>query len=131
MDDPIAACDYHYLTPLLQPQVYLPQKSSTSNISMDFDLNLSDSDDQSVASGSSDLDLSASIESESQKIEARRVAFHQYVQDEEDTSEEERTSSSKSQKEALRVQDSYIIDKVRDYQQELFERAKKGNVIAV
>ena len=128
MDLRVPAFTRHDVTLQLKDQPIFVRESSLVNGSHGFD---EDRDDKSAPSDLDDSDPSVGTKSDAQKREAQRAAFNEYVQIQDRTDKAEAANGVDSSVGSLEVQSNYIIDKARDYQQELFERAKKENVIAV
>lgn len=105
----------------------VPQKSAAESF---MEVN-DDRDDESVPSDIDDSDASFEINIDVQRREARRAAFNEYVQGQEEADRSAISNEVGTPLDNIKAQASYIIDQARDYQQELFERAKKENVIAV
>lgn len=92
-------------------------------------------DDESNASDTDISESESPVDSEEAKRAAQRTAFTKHL--EKQQRQEEREPSSTSTKKTSHLnqgseaESSRIIDKVRDYQQEMFERAKAENIIAM
>lgn len=113
----------------------------TSALAMDFNgISSADSDnEQDDASATSDTDISDSevpVDPEKAKRKAQDAAFTKHLESlhSEEKHEFISTPGSKSAfhpSKSLDSESKKIIDQARDYQQEMFERAKAENVIAV
>jgi len=87
----------------------------------------------------SDTDISepvVSVDPEEAKREAQQAAFTNHLKKQQEQEKREPSSTSTSASathvvKGLEAESDRIIDRVRDYQQEMFERAKAENVIAV
>lgn len=93
-----------------------------------------DDDSKSFSSNSEITDLHSSEESEHIELANIRAAFAEELRQrrEQEPEKKKKIASRHTDREDYDGLDSVrIIDKVRDYQQELFERAKEENVIAV
>jgi endoribonuclease Dicer len=93
----------------------------------------SDTDDDAAAS-----DLPPSVLTNAQRKRAQNAAFEDFVREKDEALLQERSQKAGSLgalEDGISLNDSgsarRIIDKVRDYQSELFARAKAGNIIAV
>lgn len=93
----------------------------------------SDDDDESVVSSDTSAEVHEIVIANSEVFnrQANRSAFFKNLKDDtgiDSTSIDGEVSSTRAQ---VIQSGNRIIDRVRDYQQELFERAKQENIVAV
>lgn len=122
-----AVIQHHSLFEKLSMQESIQEPSSSTSDVEEYS--------ESLPSDTEPTDLPSSDDLEAQKHEAQRAALARHIQlkkqHEQEQSEQVATTISIPAKVAKDSDSVRIIDKVRDYQQELFERAKEENVIAV
>ena len=94
-----------------------------------------DADDtHSIASDPEVLEVEPEQNPDITKREAQKAAFDKHVHAQQDSKNHDHPDDANERDRSSQIRQSEsdrIIDKVRDYQQELFERAKEENVIAV
>ncbi|KAK5951972.1 Dicer-like protein 1 [Knufia fluminis] len=114
------------------------EKTSALVVAVDGVASAESDAEKNDESSASDTDISESespVDSEEAKRAAQRAAFTKHLEGQQRQEEREPSSTSTKKTSHLNqgseAESSRIIDKVRDYQQEMFERAKAENIIAV
>lgn len=94
-----------------------------------------DHKDVTDVSDSESSDIDTAFDTEALKREAQQAVFDRHLQSQPKPVKEERkpifARDGGAEEEVTDPDSTRIIDRVRDYQQELFERAKEENIIAV
>lgn len=124
----------------------VPGQENTQNVSLHDGTTGETSEESSLPPSDDERDLNAgtpdtersreSISSNPEilKRDAQRAAFNKYLLEQREQETEEASplnALNDPQTVVANSEGTRIIDRVRDYQQELFERAKEENVIAV
>jgi endoribonuclease Dicer len=118
-----------------ESEIPLPCQTSTNLVTTEptndrnAPANDSDTDDDEQSA-----ELPASLLTNAQRKRAQNLAFEDFIREHDEVLQqgaEKQGESPSNQISGDTVHDRRIIDQVRDYQSELFARAKAGNVIAV
>ena len=93
-------------------------------------------DDEASTSDTDVSEPDVSVSPEEAKREAQQAVFTNHLKKQQEQVKHEPSSTSASGTathlvKGLEAESDRIIDRVRDYQQEMFERAKEENIIAV